>query len=883
MTAGDSYSWFDPQGTADSVYYLEDIDLKGTRTLHGPISPVASNSANIKAGQRQSMMLSEINSQSASTNGTSRWQRGWAASVGEGRTLLYSNKPDADRQQPLASQGAVKISVNQRGWYRVTQSDLAAAGFNTNFDPQFLRLFNGNMEVPLLVNAAQRGQFAPGDSFEFYGMALDTLSTDTNTYWLIVGKSKGLRIAARPTQSAQPKSSNSLLQQTPSQGQSGQSGIVQTSPAVVPQRQADSPQLNLGGWFIAPTIVPPLRVKTESDDEAASKATAPAQSTSEPQAAATSATQKSGRRRSRARKPRRKAASRNHAMRPGIAAQSFPYTVELNENLIYISGLKNGETENFFGQVVGGTSATQHLFLENVYQGSGGTALLEIGLQGYTLVGHQVRVKVNGQEVGSLSFNNQEQGSAQFSVPSSLLLEGDNTVTIERTGGDLDVSLVDTIRVTYDHGYRADGNLLYFSAQGSTRLEGFTNGNIRVMDISDPLRIRELERNVETSNGGFAATVQVAGERYCLAFTDDEVLHPAGIELDRPSNLKNDSQSADLVIISYGGFVNSVQPLAQLRSSQGLKVSVVDVQDVYDEFSYGAHSPHALKDFLSWTKSHWQKAPQFVLLVGDASLDPRNYLGGGETDFVPTKLVDVSTMETASDDWIVDFNNDGAPEMALGRLPARTQAEATGMVSKIVSYSPANVQQQVLMVIDRSNNNDSFNFQQASTEIGALLPSSLTMRTISRGNDTDDSVHNQILSAINEGPLMVNYIGHGSVEVWTGAPILSTTDMSALNNSNRLPVFLMMTCLNGYYQNSARESLAESLLRDSGGAVAVWASSGMTDPASQAAMNQQFYRLLFGTDALTLGEAAQKAKESITDQDVRRTWILFGDPTMKLQ
>jgi hypothetical protein len=69
-----------------------------------------------------------------------------------------------------------------------------------------------------------------------------------------------------------------------------------------------------------------------------------------------------------------------------------------------------------------------------------------------------------------------------------------------------------------------------------------------------------------------------------------------------------------------------------------------------------------------------------------------------------------------------------------------------------------------------------------------------------------------------------------------------------------------------------------------GGAVAVWASSGMTVASSQSVLNQQMYRLVFdNTLRLTLGEATQRAKALVNDQGVRRTWILFGDPTMRLK
>jgi len=94
----------------------------------------------------------------------------------------------------------------------------------------------------------------------------------------------------------------------------------------------------------------------------------------------------------------------------------------------------------------------------------------------------------------------------------------------------------------------------------------------------------------------------------------------------------------------------------------------------------------------------------------------------------------------------------------------------------------------------------------------------------------------------------------------------------------------MMTCLNGYFQDPVLDSLAEGLMKaPRGGAVAVWASSGMTLPDNQAAMNQELYRRLFDREGMRLGEAARAAKAAVNDVDVRRTWILFGDPTTRLK
>jgi len=153
---------------------------------------------------------------------------------------------------------------------------------------------------------------------------------------------------------------------------------------------------------------------------------------------------------------------------------------------------------------------------------------------------------------------------------------------------------------------------------------------------------------------------------------------------------------------------------------------------------------------------------------------------------------------------------------------------------------------------------------------------------VDRGKDGDVMARMQLLEGLNRGPALVNYMGHGSVDLWNGS-LLRSADVASLTNKQSLSLFVAMTCLNGYFQDPSLDSLAESLLKsEQGGAVAVWASSGMTTTDKQAVIDQQFFRLLFGGDLrLTLGEATLKAKAASGDDDVRSTWILFGDPSMK--
>ena len=95
---------------------------------------------------------------------------------------------------------------------------------------------------------------------------------------------------------------------------------------------------------------------------------------------------------------------------------------------------------------------------------------------------------------------------------------------------------------------------------------------------------------------------------------------------------------------------------------------------------------------------------------------------------------------------------------------------------------------------------------------------------------------------------------------------------------------IVSNCLNGYFQDPRLEGIAEGFIKaQNGGAVAVFASSGETIPDGQQQMSRQLYMLLYGSQPIALGDAVKMAKSATTDIDVRRTWIVFGDPSMKIR
>ena len=163
------------------------------------------------------------------------------------------------------------------------------------------------------------------------------------------------------------------------------------------------------------------------------------------------------------------------------------------------------------------------------------------------------------------------------------------------------------------------------------------------------------------------------------------------------------------------------------------------------------------------------------------------------------------------------------------------------------------------------------------------LPDGMTVWEIFRGQGGDAATRQELLERLNAGPALVNYLGHGSVEVWRGG-LLTSADARMLTNGPQLPVVVSMTCLNGFFHDVYTESLAEALLKaDAGGAVArvgvVRADQSRTAGGHEPDPRATHLR----RPAVTLGGGHACGQGGSIYQDIRRTWMLFGDPTMRVR
>ena len=797
VTNEQRYSFWDLDSNAASpraTYWLEDVDFNGKSTWHGPVRPAdlvgppaspADNSPTLTGlgrgvGHTEERFTTSPEPEAA-TFGALAARSSQMAVVAPAVTAADARLA----QWAIANQPAVKIGVRAAGWYRVTQPVLVAAGLNPQVDPTTLRLYSEGVEQPILVTGAGDGQFNASDVIEFYGIGVDTPSTDTAVYFLTGGTGSGLRVQTAPVTSPGP-----------------------------------------------------------------------------------------------------------------VAPARFLGTVERKDRSIYFAALRNGDAENWFGELISDAMPVNvNMTVRHPDSTAPSSATLEVILQGVTetadAVGHQVRVRVNGTIVGDVTFLGRAQGVATLTVPHGLLVEGTNTVQLEALGGAADLSLFDTVRLTYWHTNEADDNklLLTADAQQSVTILGFASSPVRVVDITDLEAVLELPATAGVVPFSVVAQTPGTGTRSLFAFTEATIAAPVFVVANQPSSLNAATNAAGYVIISHPSFLSQMAPLVALRASQGHQAALVSIDDVYDEFSFGGRSPQALKDFLSHARTTWAVAPRYVVLAGDATFDPRDYAALGFGDFVPTRLVDMSQieLETASDDWFADANADGLPEFAIGRLPVRTPTQAATVVGKITGYDaePGGTWAKGIALVTDTDD-ATVRFRASSAGVETRVPSNYQVNNLDRDVIGVGPLRTELFGLVNQGQLIVNYLGHGSSYIWgqTGE-LLTTADIPAnwSTTGSRLPFVVAMNCLNGFFQGIyGEESLAETLVRASGGgAVAVWASSSLTEAGPQGLMNDELFRLVFDRSQATLGDAVRAAKGAVVDVDVRRSWVFFGDPAMRLK
>jgi hypothetical protein len=577
--------------------------------------------------------------------------------------------------------------------------------------------------------------------------------------------------------------------------------------------------------------------------------------------------------------------------------------------------------------------------LPNPVTGDGSTFPLRVMLWAFLRdESHRVEVRLNGNSLGQVDFFgsglNSDSLLYEADVPSSYLdSDGTNTISIvalPHPSNPADYPhriLVDWIELEpYRNLVALDNHLpIRLTPNGledtTVIASGFTPGNNTVVDIYDVTDIQNVSRQrTNASSGTLSFRRILSAETSFELVVPGFLLTPNSITADAiPSPLLSDlSNEADMIIVTDPSLNSALTPLKSLRSSQGLEVKTVFVQDIFDEFSYGVYSTEAIKDFLAYAYENWSGDREYVLLAGEGSYDHRDVLGlnGPGGNLVPVYLrsgIDLNLGEAASDNQFVDFDGDDLADMMLGRLPARDSTELSTMVDKILAYeagpTTAPWRAKHLFVTDNglvpsesgcSQDPASDFFAVVDSFIDNFFPDEHLLHRINYAPtqcypdpepyyaQTVLQMQTGIVQKYNAGNQFVIYTGHSGSRNWGHENFFNQQLANGLENGDHTPVMLPMTCLVGIYHFPQGDNLSETLLKlNGGGSVAAYAPTGLQVQNGHDYLLEGFYTSIFDDGDRILGQAIYKAKLNLDSgpssyQDLHDTFMLLGDPAMRI-
>lgn len=444
------------------------------------------------------------------------------------------------------------------------------------------------------------------------------------------------------------------------------------------------------------------------------------------------------------------------------------------------------------------------------------------------------------------------------------------------------------------------------------QLNNFSNSAISVYDITDFSDVRIITHPSYPSGGEFkfSALVLLNDVRKYTAVNNSRILTPQVVGEVKNQDIKSFAEGVKLIIISPDEFRAQADRLAEYRSTGSrfpISAKVFSVNEIFNEFGCGIRDVSAIRDFIRYADQNWTVRPDYILLFGDGDYDFKNIEKAG-MNFIPPYQTEQSFYEIFSfnsDDYFGSVSSSsGSLQIPIGRIPVQNLREAKNAVDKIIAYENNNERSLwrnlITLVADdgltSTGNEGSLHTGQSET-LASLIPQSFDIKKIylasyptvlSSFGRRKPAVNDAIINAINEGTLIVNYVGHGSPELWAHEQVF-VKDVTVPQIVNQDFFFLTAaTCDFGYFDKTNAQSSAELLLhKENSGAIGVFTATRPVYSSFNAALNEKFYTGLLspGRDSeglpVTVGKAYFASKyQSSLDND--RKFHLLGDPSLRL-
>lgn len=544
--------------------------------------------------------------------------------------------------------------------------------------------------------------------------------------------------------------------------------------------------------------------------------------------------------------------------------------------------------------------------------------------------GSRFDISVNRQAAGSLILSPvsgnifEAFATTAYSIFNATVVTSQVEATVQFTGNNADQGWLDYLELQARCPLTMAGQEPLFFRDAASVAPGAVGRFIlnnpgagtQVWDVTD--LFKPVQLNVQRTGNQLQFVRDASVLREYVAFHPDQLPQPlyAGTV---PNQDLHAMPATDMLIITTAALRPAAERLAAYHTAHDqLQVQVVPVNEIYNEFASGTPDPTAIRDFVKMfydRAAMGGAAPRYLLLFGDASFDYKHRIPAN-TNLVPTWESEASLdfiNSYPSDDFfgflddtddITNINTRNLLDIAIGRLPVQTPAQAQQMADKIIGYhGPANFgpwRNRLTFVADDGDNNLHLqDAEEVSTVAATAWPGGVAGKIYldaypkvpSAGGSRYPAVNSDIQRDINNGNLVWNYTGHGSYSRLAEEVVVDANSIKGWSNAHKLPLMITATCDFAPFDNPGYVSLGEQILqRQEGGAIALMTTTRAVFAYSNRIMNANYLRMAFTPLAdgrmPSLGEAAMLGKNltytNYSDVANNRKFQLLGDPALSL-
>ncbi len=560
-----------------------------------------------------------------------------------------------------------------------------------------------------------------------------------------------------------------------------------------------------------------------------------------------------------------------------------------------------------------------------------------------TTADSQINISVNNAAVSSLfiggvsspTFANGSTYNGDVNVNSSTVSVG---LDFDNLGNPSIIGYLDYIGVKATRKLNFNGEQFLFKNSDVATASGIGQYNItntanlsEIWDVSDLYNVANFINVDQASTLSFTATlgslksyIAVSQSDYYVPKFDSQTsIANQNIKGTIFQNTQGDFQDVDYIIVAPNNMLSHAEKLAQINRNQyGLNAKAIGLNEIYNEFSSGNQDIGAIRNMVKYVydnASSTENRIKYLCLFGDGSFDYKDRIPNN-TNVVPSwysyNSFSLATSFVSDDFYGMMDDSEGAMntsdllDIAVGRILADTPQRAKEMVDKIESYyikeAYGSWRNNFVVISDDNDSKLLGELQETTNDIGDLVSQEKPFMNVTKihtdafqqessaGGDRYPDVTNEIVNAIDNGALVVNYFGHGGEEGLAEERILLKPDITEFRNVCKLNCFVTVTCEFTRFDNPYRETAGEfTFWNKDTGAVGLITTTRQVFVNFGITFNEELGQYLFSYndndtyedyEYPSMAEALRLAKnDPLISGNSQKSLVFFiGDPAMKL-